>query len=92
VIAGRRTSATEKGFAMTTPKFINRHSASAYLERTWGIRCKPTTLAKLAVIGGGPPFHKDGRFPLYAHADLDAWAKARLGKALRSTTEHVAAA
>ncbi|MHC2017155.1 hypothetical protein [Methylobacterium sp. CM6247] len=45
------------------------------------------TLAKLACLGGGPPFQKAGRVPLYPVELLDEWALARLGRVIRSTSE-----
>ena len=38
------------------------------------IQRKPATLAKLAVLGGGPIFRRAGRMPLYSAADLDEFA------------------
>jgi len=38
----------------------------------------PSWLAKLAAIGGGPRFHKIGRFPVYTRADLDLWIEGRI--------------
>jgi hypothetical protein len=49
--------------------------------------CSPRTLAKLAVIGGGPPFRKAGRVPLYGEASTDAWAESKIGPLVHSTTE-----
>lgn len=43
------------------------------------------TLAKLRVIGGGPPFMKLGAKVLYAEADLDAWQSAQ--RRYRSTSD-----
>src|SRR5215218_3432495 len=64
-----------------------RAAASAYLRERWGVERAPGTLAKLAVVGGGPRFRKAGRVPLYAPADLDAWASELLGTAVASTSE-----
>jgi hypothetical protein len=41
----------------------------------------------LAVIGGGPAFRKAGRYPVYAPAEPDQWAQARIGPPQRSTSE-----
>ena len=49
--------------------------------------CSPKTLAKLAVVGGSPPFRKVGRIPLYAVSDLDEWAIAKIGPRVSSTSE-----
>ena len=66
---------------------VRRHKASRYLNDAWGISRTPKTLAKLAVVGGGPAFRKDGRFPLYETDALDAWAREQLSEPVRSTAE-----
>jgi hypothetical protein len=43
-------------------------------------------LAKLACVGGGPLFYKMGKWPLYDPADLDAWARERLGQPIPNTS------
>jgi len=57
------------------------------LRQRWGIERAPGTLAKLAVVGGGPRFRKAGRVPLYAPVDLDAWARELLGEPVATTIE-----
>jgi hypothetical protein len=47
----------------------------------------PKTLAKLAVVGGGPQFRKIGRIPLYDTSDLDAWVLGKLSSPVNSTSE-----
>lgn len=69
------------------PCRMRRKMASAYLFEVHGVQLSPATLAKLAVIGGGPPFRLDGRFPLHDREDLDAYATARLGPLRRNTSE-----
>ena len=64
---------------------LRRKDAAAYLREEHGLPMQPSTLAKLFCIGGGPPAHVAGRFPLYPRLELDAWALQRLGR-LRSTT------
>lgn len=64
-----------------------RTEAAAYVTETFGIPCSPKTLAKIAVTGGGPAFRKVGRIPLYSALDLDEWARSRIGKRVRSTSE-----
>ena len=66
---------------------IRRKDVPAYLADTHGIDIAVGTLNKLATIGGGPAMQYAGRIPLYNLADLDAWASARLSKAVRSTAE-----
>jgi len=69
------------------PRFLLRPDAAAYVRTNYGFPCSRQWLAKLAVIGGGPVFHKAGRTPIYAPADLDAWALARVGRPRRSTSD-----
>ena len=53
-------------------KYLSRKEAAEYL----GV-ISPATLAKYAVIGGGPRFYKLSSKVGYTVADLDAWVKAR---------------
>jgi len=69
------------------PNYLRSGDASRYLEENYAIRAKPATLAKYRCVGGGPRFRYEGRFPLYAVADLDAWARERIGPVVRSTSE-----
>ena len=66
---------------------LRRWEASRYLLDQYGIEMAVATLAKLACLGGGPPFQKAGRLPLYPVDLLDVWAVARLGPVVRSTSE-----
>ena len=61
------------------PDYMRRSDAADYLRTFYALPCRHATLAKLAVAGGGPPFRKAGRYPVYLRADLDAWARQRLG-------------
>jgi len=76
-----------KVLAKKVERLRRRHAAAEYIESEWGIPCKPKTLAKLAVVGGGPVFRKAGRTPLYPEDALDDWAKNKLGPRVRSTSE-----
>jgi hypothetical protein len=76
-----------RGEQMQTSKYLNRKAASTYLLSTWGLRRSGNYLAKLAVVGGGPPFRKAGRDPLYTVEDLDGWASSLIGPRVRSTSE-----
>jgi hypothetical protein len=69
---------------------LRRTDASRYLAQTWGIGRSPATLAKYAVMGGGPLFYKAGRWPLYSAVDLDAWAQELIGEPVRSTAHATA--
>jgi hypothetical protein len=66
---------------------MRRADAARYIREARAIPCTPATLAKYACIGGGPPFRKAGKFPIYSRDDLDAWANQRLGGIVRSTSE-----
>ncbi len=72
---------------MPNPRPLRRAEAAAYLLETHGIRRAVGTLAKLAVIGGGPRFRVAGRTPLYSANDLDAWADSILSPPVSSTSE-----
>jgi hypothetical protein len=69
------------------PRLI-RHEVPAYLLATFGLRCSHSTLARLAVNGGGPAFRKTGRDVYYDISALDAWAQHKLGPAAETATEH----
>lgn len=71
----------------TYPKRMDRRTASQYLRAEHGVRLSPSSLAKLAVTGGGPPFRKDGPYVVHDRDDLDAFAVRRLGKARTSTSD-----
>jgi hypothetical protein len=52
-----------------------------------GYPTAPATLARKASVGGGPPFRKYGRYPLYRWADLLEWAESRMGPLVTTTSE-----
>jgi hypothetical protein len=79
------------GLSRKWPQRMRRKVASEYLCEVHGVSLSPATLAKKAVTGGGPPFRKDGPFPLYDQPVLDDYALARLGP-LRSSTSDAQAA
>ena len=68
-------------------RLLRRVEASKYIVETYNVPCSPKTLAKLACIGGGPPFRLAGRFPLYPVSGLDEWAQSKIGPLVRSTSE-----
>ena len=76
---------------MTPCRRLRRKEASKYLLDIWGISRKPSTLSKLATIGGGPAFQKDGNIPLYTEPGLDDFARATLTAPVTSTSELAAA-
>ena len=65
---------------------LGRKEAAQFLTDQ-GYKTAPATLAKLACIGGGPPFESFGRRPLYREVDLLAWAQSRSTGPRRSTSD-----
>lgn len=66
---------------------LRRWDASTYLREAHGLSYGPTTLAKLACVGGGPPMEYVGRIPTYPVDGLDAWAAAKISPRVGSTAE-----
>ena len=79
------------GLSRKWPQRMRRKMASEYLLEEHGVTLSPATLAKLVVVGGSPPFFKDGPFPIYDRGNLDAFAVARLGHLRTSTSDQQAA-
>lgn len=69
------------------PRPLTRREASDYLLEKHGIRRCPATLAKYAVIGGGPPFRRAGRNIIYDPPVLDEWADEITSPLMRSTSD-----
>ena len=69
------------------PRRMRRKDASVYLDNKHGVKRTPGTLAKLACIGGGPVFQRDGRIPLYTEEWLDDYAESVLSPPMRSTSD-----
>ena len=67
-------------------RLLRRAEAAEHIQQKWGYPCSPRTLAKYAVIGGGPPFRKAGRYPLYHADDLDGWISGKLSDRVTSTS------
>ncbi len=72
---------------MSFNRRLRRSEAATYLLENHGIRRAVGTLAKLAVVGGGPRFRVAGRTPLYSTDDLDAWVESILSPLVGSTSE-----
>lgn len=77
---------------MEPHRLLRRKAASAYLYKIHGLERAPSTLAKLAVIGGGPVFRRVNRVPLYSTDDLDKWVASKLSGPMRSTSDEAAPA
>jgi hypothetical protein len=69
---------------------LTRRAAAQALTEA-GFKTAPSSLATLAVRGGGPQFRRFGRIPLYRWGDLLDWAQSRLSTPMRSTSEADAA-
>lgn len=71
---------------------LRRSDAAAFLKSNYGVGTYQT-LAKLATVGGGPPFRKAGPNrgspALYDEAKLKAWAEARFGREYTSTSQYL---
>lgn len=71
-------------------RYLRRKEAAEYLKSRYGFGAA-RTLAKGAVTGDTPEFHKAGRIVLYTHEALDAWAQAKIGVPQKSTSDAEAA-
>jgi hypothetical protein len=71
---------------MHPAQYLRRKQAAAYLKPKYGFGAAQT-LARLAVVGGGPQMVYAGRIPLYTEEWLDEWAQGKLTTPVRSTTE-----
>jgi hypothetical protein len=67
-------------------KRLDTRQASVFLTAS-GYTTAPATLNKLRCIGGGPPFEKFGRRPLYSEKSLLEWVHGRTTGPLRFTSD-----
>jgi hypothetical protein len=67
-------------------RLLRRAEAAQHIHDKWGYPCSAKTLAKYAVVGGGPLFRKAGRYPLYHPDDLNRWICGRLSAPVASTS------
>jgi hypothetical protein len=71
----------------TDPAMRLRRVACAQALTEAGFPISPKTLATKASRGGGPPFQRFGRIPLYTWETALRWAESRLSAPMRSTSE-----
>ena len=71
----------------TDPNALLRRRAAAEALTAAGYPVAENTLSTRATRGGGPPFQKFGRIPLYRWGDVLAWAEARLSRPRCNTSE-----
>lgn len=69
-------------------RWLRRKEAAEYVRKTFGVPCAPSTLAKLASVGGGPPYKRFGRHPMYFETGLRAWVQSRMSETYSSTSEY----
>ena len=65
---------------------LTRNAIAAALTEA-GYPIRPATLATKASRGGGPPFRRFGKVPLYRWSDALAWAESRLTRPVSTTSE-----
>jgi hypothetical protein len=71
---------------MSAEGYLRRRDAANYLKGRYGWGSWQT-LAKLAITGGGPNFHKFGRAVLYNPIELDNWARRKISGPRQSTSQ-----
>lgn len=71
---------------MSKDVYLSRKEASTFLAAL-GLFIAPSTLAKLASVGGGPVFRRFGRQVKYLPRDLVSWAEGRLSGPVKSTSQ-----
>lgn len=66
--------------------YLRRKDAAEYLQQRCGAYTAQT-LAKLACVGGGPIYRKNGRMVLYTIDDLDTWIASRMSGPIENTAQ-----
>ena len=74
-------------FIPDDPDTLLRRRPTARALTEAGYETAEATLATLACRGGGPPYQKYGRYPLYRWGSALEWARSRLGPVVTSTSE-----
>jgi hypothetical protein len=69
------------------PLALLSRKATAEALTAAGFPVRAATLATKASRGGGPPFHRFGRVPLYPWGTSLDWARSRLSPLMHSTSE-----
>jgi hypothetical protein len=75
----------------TDPAARLRRDETAKALTAAGYPITASTLAWFASMGGGPPFQKFGRYPIYTWGTSVEWAQSRLSRPVKSTSELSAA-
>lgn len=87
LLGGGQVGTNMTDISLPASRLLRRSEAAKYVQNRWGYPLSPKTLAKLAVVGGGPKFRKASRFPLYGAAWLDEWVRSKLSLPVSSTSE-----
>src|SRR5918995_542532 len=66
---------------------LDRKEACDFLDKEYGLKRTPRTLAKEAVLGIGPRFYHLGRAVRMLPDDLRAYAEPKIGPRVASTSE-----
>jgi hypothetical protein len=70
------------------PQWLTRHLTGEYLRIVHGMQFGTAALANAASNGTGPPFTKQGgKLVSYWRDDVDEWARTRMSRKVRSTSE-----
>jgi len=74
--------------ALDWPPWLTRREAAEYLRTVHGMQFGVAALANAATDGTGPPFTKQGgKLVSYWRLDVDEWARTRMSRKVRSTSE-----
>lgn len=74
--------------ALDWPSWLTRREAAEYLRAVHGMQFGVAALANAATDGTGPPFTKQGgKLVSYWRPDVDEWARTRMSRKVRSTSE-----
>jgi hypothetical protein len=93
-VSNARKSANEVATMSNIPDTLDTkltRQATAEALTAAGFPVSEKTLATMATRGGGPLYQLFGRKPLYRWGDALEWAKGRLSKPVRTTSELEAA-
>jgi hypothetical protein len=69
------------------PVFLSRRGAATLVRDEFHMPCSVAGLARLASVGGGPPYHRAGGHCLYPRAPLRRWAASRRTPLLTKANE-----
>jgi hypothetical protein len=70
------------------PNWLTRRLTADYLRAEHGMQFGIAALANAATDGTGPPFTKQGgKLVSYWRPDVDEWARTRMSRKVRSTSE-----